>query len=136
MVVPVAWENGIEGRGKIRAAVTDQEPEVPEPLAEVQGQVAGLLHRPVAGRVGGDAADVQHVQPGQRDSIDVKKVHRQDPDGLRAQELPAGRAVPARRRVNARGAEDLLDGGRRDRNAELGQLAVNTPVAQEWVFLR
>jgi hypothetical protein len=30
-------ENGIEGRGKVRAAVTDQEPEVPEPLAEVQG---------------------------------------------------------------------------------------------------
>ena len=32
-------EDGIEGCGEVRAAVTDQEPEVPELLAEVQGQV-------------------------------------------------------------------------------------------------
>jgi hypothetical protein len=47
--------------------------QVLEPLAEVHGHVAGLLHRPVTGRVGGDAAQVhpasvvldeyQHVQP-------------------------------------------------------------------------
>ena len=36
---------------------------VPEPLAEVQGQVAGLPHRPVARRVGGDAAEVQPAVP-------------------------------------------------------------------------
>jgi hypothetical protein len=64
----------------------------------------------------------------------VKKVHRQDPGGLRVQELPPGRTVPARRRVDACCAEDLADGGRRDRNPELGQLAVNTPVAPERVF--
>src|ERR1039457_3078841 len=66
-------EDGIDGRGEVRSAVPDQETEVPESLAEVEGQVAGLLHRPVARRVGGDAADVhpagavldeyQEVQP-------------------------------------------------------------------------
>src|SRR5262249_53515304 len=49
-------EDGIEGRGEIRVAVTDQKTEVPEPLADVEGQVAGPLRRPVARRVGGDAA--------------------------------------------------------------------------------
>src|SRR5450755_1712026 len=51
-------EDGVEGRGEVRAAVADQEPEIREPVAEVQGEVAGLLYRPVAGGVGGDAADV------------------------------------------------------------------------------
>ena len=40
---PGGLEDGIEGRGEVRAAVADQEPEVPEPLTEVEGQVAGLL---------------------------------------------------------------------------------------------
>src|ERR1017187_4308815 len=38
-------EDGVEGAGEVRSAVTDQEPEVLEPLAEVHRQVAGLLHR-------------------------------------------------------------------------------------------
>ena len=40
MVVPVAWKTASMERGEVRAAVPDQEPEVPEPLAEVEGQVA------------------------------------------------------------------------------------------------
>ena len=139
-------EDGIEGRGEVRPAVTDQEPEVPEPFAEIHGQVAGLQYCPLAGRVGGDAAEVhpaaamldehQHVQPGQRDSIHVQEIDSQDPGGLRAQELPPGRAVPARRRVDARSAQDLIHGGRRDRDAELGQLAVNTTVTPQRVLAR
>jgi hypothetical protein len=96
--------------------------------------------------VGGDAADVhpagtvldedQYVQPGQRHSVDVQEVGGEDPGGLRVQELPPGRSVPARRRVNARGAQDLIDGRCRDGQAQLGQLAVNTPVAPERVFVR
>src|ERR1039457_3959476 len=99
-------EDGIEGRGEVRAAVPDQKTDVPEPLAEVKGQVAGLLHRPHAGRVGGDAAEVhpagavldeyQHVQPGQRDSIYVKKVDGNNPGGLRVQELAPSRPAPSR----------------------------------------
>ena len=57
MVVPVAWKTASKD-AEVRAAVLDQETEVPEPLAEVEGQVAGLLHRPLARRVGGDSADV------------------------------------------------------------------------------
>jgi hypothetical protein len=59
--------------------------------------------------VRGDAADVhpagtvldehQYIQPGQRHSIHVKKVDRQDPGGLCVQEPPPGRSVPARRRL-------------------------------------
>jgi hypothetical protein len=58
MVVPAAWKKASKDAVKVRSAVTDQEPEVPEPLDEVEGEVAGLLHCPVSGRVGGDAAEV------------------------------------------------------------------------------
>jgi hypothetical protein len=50
-------EDGGEGCGEVRSAVTDQEPEAGEPLAEVQGEASGLLYRPVARWVGGDAAN-------------------------------------------------------------------------------
>jgi hypothetical protein len=56
-------EDGIEGRGEVRPAVTDEETEVPEPLAEVEGEVAGLLDRPVTSRMGADAADVHPAVP-------------------------------------------------------------------------
>jgi hypothetical protein len=78
----------------------------------------------------------QDVQPGQRDSIHVKEVDGQDPGGLRVQELAPGRAVRARRGVDARGAQDLVDGRWRDGQSQLGQLAVNTPVTPERVLLR
>src|ERR1019366_5540614 len=124
MVVPVAW-NTASKDAEVRAAVLDQETEVPEPLAEVEGQVAGLLHRPLARQGGGDAAEVhpagavldedQDVQPGQRHCVNMQEVRGEDPGGLRAQEPPRGPAVPARRRVNARGAQDFIDNGTRSR---------------------
>ena len=80
--------------------------------------------------------NTRYVQPGQRDSIHVQEIGGQDPGGLSVEELPPGRAVPSRRRVDARGAQDLVDRGRRDRNAELGQLAVNTTVIPERVLVR
>lgn len=46
----------IERGREVRAAVADQVPEACEPLIQIQGQVAGLLHSPWAGRVCGDAA--------------------------------------------------------------------------------
>jgi len=76
-------EDGVEGAGEVRAAVTDQESEVLGPLAKVQGEVAGLLHGPLAGRVGGDPSRVhpagavpdehQDVQPGQQHSVDMEE---------------------------------------------------------------
>jgi hypothetical protein len=46
--------------------------------------------------------------------IDVKKTGGQDPGGLRGQELPPRRAVPARCRIDTPTAQDLLHSGRRD----------------------
>jgi hypothetical protein len=66
----------------------------------------------------------------------MQEVGGEDPGGLSAQELPPCWAVPARRWVDARGAQDLIDGRCRDGQAQLGQLAVNTPVTPERVFVR
>ena len=73
-----------------------------EPLAEGEGEVAGLLHRPLAGGVGGDAAQMhpagavldehQDVQSLQQHGVHVEEVDREDPGGLGVQELPPGRA--------------------------------------------
>jgi len=41
-------EDSVELNGEVRAAVTDQESDVLEALAECEGQVAGLLHGPLA----------------------------------------------------------------------------------------
>jgi hypothetical protein len=46
ILVPVAWKTASEEAVKF------------EPLAEGEGEVAGLLHRPVTGVMGGDAAEV------------------------------------------------------------------------------
>jgi hypothetical protein len=47
-----------------------------------------------------------------------------------------GEGAPVLPNFDARGAQDLVDRGCRDRNAELDQLAVNTAVAPEWVLVR
>jgi hypothetical protein len=139
IVVPADWKYHVERGREVGAAVTDQEPEVLEPLAEVQGQVAGLLHGPLAGGVGGDAAQVhpagpvldeyQHVQPFQEHPVYVQEVDRQDPGSLGVQELPPGRAAAAWCGIDARGPQDLIEGRRGGGHAELGQLAVDPPVA-------
>jgi hypothetical protein len=69
-------EDGVERGGEVRSAVADQEPDVLEPVVEGEGEVAGLLHSPLARRVRGDAAEVhpasamldehQDVQPSQQ----------------------------------------------------------------------
>jgi transposase len=53
----------------------------------------------------------------------VQEVDCEDPGGLGVQELPPGRGRAARRRADARTSQDLIDGGRGNRDAELGQLA-------------
>ena len=69
-------------------------------------------------------------------TVNMQEIDGQDSGGLRVQELPPGRAIPARRRVDARGAEDLVDRGYRDRGAQLSELAVNAPVAPERILVR
>ena len=73
-----------------------------EPLAEAEGQVAGLLHRPLAGGIRGDAAQMhpagavldehQHVDALQQHGVHVQEINREDPGGLGVQELPPRRA--------------------------------------------
>jgi hypothetical protein len=78
----------------------------------------------------------QHVQSLQQYGVHVQEVHREDPGRLSVQELPPGRARPARRRADTRSSQDFIDGGRRDCEAELGQLAVDPAVAPQRILCR
>src|SRR5438477_6665780 len=51
-------EDRVEQGSEVRSAIADEKPDVLEPLAESESEVAGLLHCPVRGRVRGDAAQV------------------------------------------------------------------------------
>jgi hypothetical protein len=53
-------EDLIEGGDELGVPVTDQEPQLTHPRAQLHGQVPGLLCHPWPGRVRGDAG---HVQP-------------------------------------------------------------------------
>ena len=68
--------------------------------------------------------------------VHVQEVDREDPGCLGVQELPPGRARAARRWIDARSMQDLPDGGRRDRHAELGQFAVDAAVSPQRILLR
>jgi hypothetical protein len=68
--------------------------------------------------------EYQDIQSLQQRGVDVQEVDGDDPGGLGVQELPPGWARAARRRADACSSQDLIDGGGRDRDAELGQLAV------------
>src|ERR1035441_6498248 len=89
------------GRGcEVRPVVAERELDVRESLAEAHGEVAGLLHRPLAGRMPGDAAEVhpagavlgehQHMQPSQQDGACVQEAGGEDPGGLGWQGPPPG----------------------------------------------
>jgi hypothetical protein len=141
-MVSAAWNTASKKAVKFesRSLIRNRKPASRSPRSRARRRC--LLDRPAAGRVGGDAEvhpagavldEHQAVQPGQQHSIDVQEVDGQDPAGLRVQELPPGRSVPSRRGVDARGAQDHIDSGGRDRDAQLGQLAVNAPVAPERV---
>jgi hypothetical protein len=72
-----AGEDGVERRGELGVPISDQEPEVLAGFVQVHCEVAGQLSQPGAGRVGGDAEDVdlaggvfddeERVEPGQGD---------------------------------------------------------------------
>ncbi len=117
-----------------------------EPLTVGEGEVAGLLHCPVPGRVRGDAAQVhpagtvldehQHIYALQQHGIHVQEIDREDPGSLGCQELPPRRAGPTRRRVDARSMQDLPHGRRRNCHAELHELAVDPPVSPQRILPR
>ena len=96
---------------------------MPSNRAETHSLVAGLLHRPLARAVRGNAAEVhpggamldryQDVQSPRQHSVHMREIHREDAGGLRMEKLPPRRARAARRRIDARGTQDLPHGGRR-----------------------
>ena len=116
-------EDGVERGSEVRSAIADQELDVREPLVEGEGQVAGLLHGPLAGGVGGDAAKMhpagavldehQHVQVFQQHAVHVQEIDRDDPGGLGMKKLTPARTRPTRRRIDARSTQDLPHGGPR-----------------------
>jgi hypothetical protein len=75
--------------------------------------------------------EYQDIQSLRQHGVDVQEVDGDDPGGLGVQELPPGWARAARRRADACSSQDLIDGGGRDRDAELGQLAVGD-AADRW----
>jgi hypothetical protein len=109
-------------------------------VTEVQHQVAGLLGSPDGGRMGGDAEDVhpsgrdlhneQHIQPPQRDGVDVEVVGRQQAGRLRAQERPPIGVDLAWGRTALRAGEDATDGASADPMAEPDEFALDAPVPQ------
>ena len=137
-------ENSVERGGEIRSAVADQELNVLETLAE--GEVAGLLHGPLARRARGDPADVhpagamfdehQHVYALQQHGVHMQEVDCDDPGGLGVQELPPARARAPRCRIDARSMQDLPHGGRRDSHAELREFAVDPAVSPQRILPR
>jgi hypothetical protein len=144
--VPVAWNTASNEAVKSGSAVADQECELVEPLVKAEGEVAGLLHGPLPGGVGGDAAEVhpsgavldehQDVQSLQRHGVHVQEIDGEDPSGLGVQELPPAGARAARCRVEASSVQDLPDGGRRHGDAKLEQLALDPAVAPQWILPR
>ena len=110
-------EDSVERGSEVRAVVAEQEPDVPEPFAEGKSEVAGLLDCPLPGGMFGDAAEVhpagavlsehQDIQSLEQHGINVQEGDREDPGGLGCQELPPRRACAPRRRIDARGMQDL-----------------------------
>jgi hypothetical protein len=141
-----AWKDDVKGLGDVRSAVADQELDVLEVPAEAHGQVAGLLYGPLAGGVRADPAEVhpagavldehQDIQSLQQHGVHVEEVDGEDPGGPGAQERAPGRARAARRRADTRSSQDFIDGGRRDCEAEFGQLAVDAAITPQRILFR
>ncbi|HUL27756.1 MAG TPA: hypothetical protein VLW44_18510, partial [Streptosporangiaceae bacterium] len=78
----ICLEDSVEGLGEVRSAVADHELDALKAFAEAEGQIAGLLHRPLRSGVRRDAAQVhpagavldeyQDMQPLQQHGIHVK----------------------------------------------------------------
>ncbi|MEE4598080.1 hypothetical protein V2J94_40575 [Streptomyces sp. DSM 41524] len=68
----VAGEDGVEAGGELAVPVPDEEPEALRSVVEVREQLAGELGDPCAGRVGGDAQDMDAPGGDLHDEEDVE----------------------------------------------------------------
>ena len=132
-------EYGVERARKVRSAVADQESHFPEPLAWAKGEVAGLLHRPLAGRAGGDADQAHPAVPC---SMNTRTYSRRRSTVSTCRKstarIPATWAFRNCRQVGPdwRGAGSMpaarrisCTSGRRDRHSEFRQLTVDPTVS-------
>jgi hypothetical protein len=118
--MPAPVNTASNAAANLLSRVADQESEPVGAVAEIHQQVAGLLRHPVAGRVGGDPAEVhaatvvfdhdEDVEAAQEHGVDVGEVDRKDRAGLRAEELSPGRSEPSRSRIETGALEDRPDG--------------------------
>ena len=112
-------EYRVEPGRELRVPIPDQEPERAGPLPHVEDQVTGLLGGPLPRRVRGDAEQAhptghhlhheQHIDPAQRDRVQVEEVAGQQALRLATQELPPARVGPAWRRPDPVGGQDPAD---------------------------
>ena len=140
ILVPVAWKTASKEAVKFDPRSRIRNLNVLKPLAEGEGEVAGLLHCPVPGGVRGDAAEMhpagtmldehQHVHALQQHGVHVQEIDREDPGGLGCQELPPRRAGPTRRPIDARSPQDLPHGGRRGPGQRPGPIGARRPLAR------
>src|ERR1039457_2955474 len=92
----------IEGPDELRVAVADQELDYSAFVLERHCKIASLLGDPAADRVLGDTGQEdlaaleidkeQHIEPTERDHVDVEKVTRQRAGRLGAKQLREGRS--------------------------------------------
>jgi hypothetical protein len=139
-----AREDSVEASGELGVAVADQVAKARWLLLECPSEVAGLLCDPLSGRVGGAADEVdaaaahldeeEHVQPLKRDPLDREEVDCEDALRRLAQKRPPGHARTLTGRTEARLAQDLPDGRRRDSHAEPIDLADDPLVTPAWVL--
>ncbi len=102
ILVPAAWKTASNEAVKFdpRSRIRNLMPSNRSP--RVRARLRSLLHRPLAGGMCGDSAEVhpagpvldeyQDVQPVQQHGVHVQEIHGKDPGGLGVQELPPGRA--------------------------------------------
>ena len=121
---PRASQDRIEHSGELGVAVTDEEPAASSGVIEVHDEGAGLLGQPGAGRMGGDAEDVdlaggvfddeERVEPGEGEGVKVEQVAGQDAVSLGPEKFRPGRSGPSWRGVDPGSIEDLPHGGGAD----------------------
>jgi hypothetical protein len=102
ILVPVVSDTASNERVKFDPRSRIRNRMSPNRPSRLRAKVAGLLHRPIAGRAGGGAAQVhpagtvldehQDVQSPEEHGVHVQEVDGEDPGGLGMQELPPGRA--------------------------------------------
>ncbi len=78
----------------------------------------------------------EHVEPAEKDGVDVEGVARHQPLRLGGEELRPGRSGPPRRRVDAVTLQDRPDARGGDGDAHAGELTVDAAVAPSRVLLR